>query len=121
MNWDYPSHLTSLTFLPINTKIKPKTRYYISDFMPQKRNLNFDDLIFTSFDDSNQKKATLSFKNGYGCNVYYRSENTNRQLPYEFELLKDGKPTVNLNIADGNIGYLSKDEISTILSEVQRL
>ena len=90
--------------------------------MPRRRRFNFDDLDFQPISsDSRTKKATLQFPNKYGCNVYYRSENTNRWLPYEFELLYDNKPTFNLEISDGNVGYSSKNDICDFIAIAQKL
>lgn len=90
--------------------------------MPTKRKLNFDDLNFQPISpDSRTLKATLQFSNGYGCNVYYRSENTNRWMPYEFELLYHNNHAVHSELSDDNIGYSSKEDISDYIKIAQRL
>ncbi len=90
--------------------------------MPQRKKFKFSDLDFQPISENSRTlKATLSFLNGYGCNVYMHSEGTNKWLPYEFELLYNGKPTVNTELSDGNIGYSSEDDINQYLSIAQRL
>lgn len=90
--------------------------------MPTKRKFTFDDLVFKPISESSRTRiAHLEFSNHYGCNVYERSSNTNRWLPYEFELTFNGHPTANEEISDGNVGYSSKDDISTFIQIAQRL
>jgi len=90
--------------------------------MPTQRRLTFDNLDFKPISpDSRTLKATLQFSNGYGCNVYMHSPNTNKWLPYEFELLYNNKQTFNSEISDGNVGYSSKDDISEFIRIAQKL
>lgn len=90
--------------------------------MPTPRNLTASDLVFSPIEaNSKTQKATLTFKNKYGCNVYFRSPNTNRELPYEFELLYEGKQTFNDRISDGNVGYCSLSDISELIRIAQKL
>ena len=90
--------------------------------MPTPRRLNFDDLVFQPL-QSNSKTtvATLSFPNNYGCRVYHRSFATNSELPYEFELLFNGEHYSHQDVAEDNIGYLSKDDICSLLIDAQKL
>lgn len=90
--------------------------------MPRRHKFSFNDLIFTPISpDSRTEKATLTFSNGYGCNIYYLSPNTNRELPYEFELLFNGEKTFHNSISDDNVGYCSKDNIIEFLDIAQKL
>ena len=78
---------------------------------------NFDDLVFVPiYPNAYELKATLEFNNGYSCIVYKNSPSTNRELPYEYELIPP-----NSNISDDNIGYCSKEEIISLLRESQNL
>ena len=86
--------------------------------MPRRKLLSFENLQFS---EGKPSKATISFSNGFGVNVYYRSAATNRELPYELELLRNNTPTVDPRISDENIGYCSKDDITTIMHQIQRL
>lgn len=87
-----------------------------------RRIFNFDDLVFERVSPTSKKlKATLSFSNSYGCNIYMHSSATNFANPYEFELLKDGHPSSHSKISDENIGYCSKDDICSLISEAQSL
>lgn len=90
--------------------------------MPTPRKLTFDNLIFEPLHEGSKTlKATLTFKNNYGCNVYMHSPATNKWLPYEFELLYNGRPTAHPDISDDNVGYSSKDDISEYISIAQKL
>ncbi len=90
--------------------------------MPKRKRFNFDNLDFQPISPNSRiLKATLQFSNGYGCNVYMHSSNTNQWLPYEFELLFDNQPTINNQISDGNVGYCSKDDICEFIRIAQKL
>ena len=100
----------------------PSTRINESPREMKKRNLTFDNLFFKpESSNSRSLKATLQFPNGYGCNVYMYSSNTNRELPYEFELTFLGKPTADDRISDENVGYCSKDDICDFIKIAQKL
>lgn len=89
-----------------------------------RKKFNFDDLEFSPISDNpfeKTQKASLSFSNDYGCNIYFHSPNTNRENPYEFELLKFGKPTGHHKISDENVGYCSKDDICEFIAIAQNL
>lgn len=87
-----------------------------------RKKFNFDDLVFTKISPSSRvTKASLSFKNGLGCNIYMHSNNTNLYSPYEFELTKNGEHFVDNHLSDDNVGYCTKDEICQLISEAQRL
>ena len=50
------------------------------------------------------------------------SNATNRWNPYEFELLKNNKPTTNSEISpDGNVGYCTQEDICDLIRIAQRL
>ena len=89
--------------------------------MPRKAYFDFNTLIFTPTGKRNETKASISFPNQYGANIYCHSSNTNRELPYEFELTYRGERTVHPSICDDNIGYLSKDDICSLIIEAQHL
>lgn len=86
--------------------------------MPKRKFLSFSDLKFS---EGKPAKATLNFPNGFGVNIYYRSSATNKELPYELELLRNNVPVIDQRISDDNIGYCSEDDITTLMHQIQRL
>lgn len=90
--------------------------------MPRRTFVGFDSLEFVPISaDGYQQKASLTFNNGYGCNVYTHSKYTNTELPYEFELTRYGAPYANSRISDDNVGYCSKEDISELMHLAQQL
>ena len=84
-----------------------------------KRRFTFDDLEFHHTGRTiREQKASLTFPNQYTVNVYFRSDSTNRELPFEFELLYHGHKSPN--ITGDNIGYCSKADICEFIEKVQK-
>lgn len=82
----------------------------------------FSDLVFEPIsENSHIQKASLTFKNGYGCNIYKYSPYTNEGNPYEFELTMNGIKTFNNNISDDNIGYCTEEDIEDLIKIAQKL
>lgn len=72
---------------------------------------SFKDLIF------DKGKASLKFKNGYTVIVRTgKGTATTVGTPYEFELIP-----VNSIISDDRIGYLTDEDVTQLMYEVQSL
>ena len=90
--------------------------------MPRNREkIQFQELFEPVSPNSKMLKASLSFENGYGCNIYKHSPNTNREYPFEFEVTHNGHRAIVKSISDDNIGYCSESDIYTLISEVKKL
>ena len=93
----------------------------------------FDDLVFEkhamaiemeSFTDrySNATHAKLSFDNGYGVSVIFGDPFYSNGIDsYELAVLKDGDVCYNTPITDDVLGYLSKDEVTEVMKNIQGL
>ena len=66
--------------------------------------------------------AKLEFDNGYGVSVitgYGAYGSTN--APYELAVLKDGSLCYNTEITNDVIGYLTPDDVTDYMKQVQEL
>lgn len=82
----------------------------------------FDDLKFGQGFLPTVKRASLKFKNGYGVSVITgKGTYTNNSDEYELAVLKDGEICYGTPITDNVIGYLSKDEVTEFMKQIQLL
>lgn len=83
----------------------------------------FKDLNFEPHSIGNGVMTREHFDNGYGVSVV-RTEFTygGRKGLYELAVLKDGEIHYDNPVANGDVvGYLSEDEVSELMIEVQKL
>lgn len=68
------------------------------------------------------KHAIMNFDNGYGVSVVFGEIfHSNGVDTYELAVLKDGKVCTDYPITNDVMGYLSKDMVSEIMINVQKL
>lgn len=86
----------------------------------------FEDLEFKMIDDSPfmvGKVSRMFFDNGYGVSVVSHTFSYGGKLGlYEIAILdSDGNITYDTPITSDVIGYLSEEEVSDIMEQVQKL
>jgi hypothetical protein len=85
----------------------------------------FKDLEFESLDDlyMTGKKARIYFDNGYGASVVSHTMSYGgMQGLYELAVLKDDELHYTNPIADGDVrGFLTKEDVSDLLIQIQKL
>lgn len=82
----------------------------------------FDDLKFGQGFSPSVKRARLKFKNGYGVSVITgKGTYTNNSDEYELAVLKGEYICYDTPITDDVIGYLSKDEVTELMKQIQLL
>jgi hypothetical protein len=82
----------------------------------------FKDLEFKSKDYKHGQASWMEFDNGYGISVIcgfgaYGSTDA----PYELAVLKDGSLCYNTEITDDVIGYLTPDDVTKYMKQIQEL
>ena len=85
----------------------------------------FKDLEFVIMTDPFMpgKKSRIYFDNGYGASVVSHTFSYGGKLGlYELAVLKDDELHYDNPVANGDVvGYLSEDEVSELMIEVQKL
>ena len=86
----------------------------------------FEDLEFEQVNDAPYmvgKKTRMHFDNGYGVSVVSHSYSYGgRDGLYEIAVLdKDGNLTYDTPVTNDVIGYLTEEEVSGVMKEVQSL
>ena len=86
----------------------------------------FEDLEFDQLNDAPYmvgKKARMHFDNGYGVSVVSHSYSYGgRDGLFEIAVLdKDGELTYDTPVTNDVIGYLTEEEVSGVMKEVQSL
>lgn len=82
----------------------------------------FKDLEFSSKEYMDGKVARLKFDNGYGVSVitgYGAYGSTD--APYELAVLKHGSLCYDTEITNDVIGYLTPDDVTKYMKQVQEL
>lgn len=70
----------------------------------------------------NAKQAVMYFNNGYGVSVVFGScFYSNGIDTYELAILRDADICYDTEITNDVIGYLTSDEVSKIMKQVQEL
>lgn len=85
---------------------------------------SFQDLIFQYYSSSFYgKKARIKFDNGYGMSVISSTQSYGGDEGlYEIAVLDhNGELTFTTPITDDVIGWLSEDDVSRIMEEIQQL
>jgi hypothetical protein len=82
----------------------------------------FNDLDFQPMQFEVGIQARIFFDNGYGASVVQSpySYGGNQDL-YELAVIKDNDICYNTPITDDVIGYLTEDEVTKYLSQIQNL
>jgi hypothetical protein len=85
----------------------------------------FNDLEFEILTDEfmQGKVSRIHFDNGYGASVVSHTFSYGGKTGlYELAVLKDGEIDYNNHIADGDVrGYLTEDEVTDLLNQIQKL
>ena len=80
--------------------------------------MNYD--LFPEF--KNCKHAIMNFPNGYGVSVVFGTPFYSNGIDtYEVAILYNDHITYSTNITDDVIGYVTEDEVSKIMEQVQNL
>jgi hypothetical protein len=85
----------------------------------------FEDLDFIKLDDGFMKgvKCRMMFENGFGVSVVSHTYSYGgKDGLFEVAVLdKDGDLTYNTPVTNDVVGYLTPDEVTEIMEEVQKL
>lgn len=83
----------------------------------------FDDLIFNPHPAGfGGIQAKMDFKNGFGVSVVQGEMlYTNNSNEYELAVLKNGSLCYSTHITNDVLGYLSKDDVTSVMKAIQRL
>lgn len=91
----------------------------------------FNDLLFRNHPNGNGFQSVMEFENGYGVSVvcgssYYCSPRKNLYAAsmyetYEVAVLKDGDLCYDTPITDNVLAYLTTEEVSGVMEQVQNL
>jgi hypothetical protein len=85
--------------------------------------ITFNDLVFKDDKQRGLSAAKIIFDNGYGASVV-KGEHTygGRDGLYELAVLgKDGRLTYETPITDDVEGYLSEDDVTILMKQIQNL
>ena len=85
--------------------------------------ITFNDLVFKDDKQRGLSAAKVIFDNGYGASIV-KGEHTygGREGLYELAVLgKDGKLTYETPITDDVEGYLSEDNVTKLMEQIQNL
>ena len=82
----------------------------------------FNDLDFKFMRYGSGIKALINFDNGYGASVIRSpfSYGGNQDL-YELAVVKDGELCYDTPITDDVLGYLTEDDVTKYLQQIQEL
>ena len=97
--------------------------------LPIQKIIDILDLKFKTFDDIkfieqlNGVRGRIMFDNGYGASVIRHNFSYGGKIGlYELAVLdKDGEPTYNTPITDDVMGYLTPEDVTEILIQIQDL
>lgn len=91
----------------------------------------FKDLLFKNHPNGFGFHSVMEFENGYGVSVvcgsfYYCSPREDLYAAsmyetYEVAVLKDGELCYDTPITDDVLGYLTTEEVSSVMEQVQNL
>jgi hypothetical protein len=82
----------------------------------------FKDLEFKNKKYMDGQFAALEFDNGYGVSVICGfGAHGNNDTPYELAVLKDGNLCYDTKITNDVIGYLTPDDVTKYMKQVQEL
>ena len=82
----------------------------------------FKDLKFKPLKGSSGIHARLDFNNNYGVSVIQEEYSyTNNQEEYELAVMKNGDICYDTPITDNVLRYLSKEEVTKYMIEIQEL
>lgn len=83
----------------------------------------FDDIEFITYEDIEGVGGKIVFDNGYGTSVVrHKYSYGGKDGLYELAVLdKDGELTYDTPITDGVMGYLTPDDVTEILIQIQDL
>ena len=91
----------------------------------------FKDLLFREHPNGNGFQSVMEFENGYGVSIVcgafaYCSPRKNLYAAsmyekYEVAVLKDGELCYDTPITDDVLGYLTPEEVSSVMEQVQNL
>jgi hypothetical protein len=85
--------------------------------------ITFNDLVFKDDKQRGLSAARIIFDNGYGASVV-KGEHTygGREGLYELAVLgQDGKLTYETPVTDDVEGYLSEDDVTILMKQIQNL
>jgi hypothetical protein len=91
--------------------------------METTNTITFNDLVFKNDEQRGLIAARVMFNNGYGVSVV-KGEYTygGKDGLYELAVLgKDGKLTYETPVTDDVEGYLSEDDVTRLLEQIQNL
>jgi len=87
-----------------------------------KKMKEFKDLEFSSKEYMDGQGAALEFDNGYGVSVICGfGAYGNTDTPYELAVLKDGSLCYDTEITNDVIGYLTPDDVTKYMKQIQEL
>ena len=82
----------------------------------------FKDLEFKDKKYMDGQAAALEFDNGYGVSVICGfGAYSNNDTPYELAILKHGSLCYDTEITNDVIGYLTPDDVTNYMKQVQEL
>jgi hypothetical protein len=82
----------------------------------------FKDLEFKSKDYKDGQASRMEFDNGYGVSVICGfGAYGNTDAPYELAILKNGSLCYDTEITRDVIGYLTPDDVTKYMKQVQEL
>ena len=82
----------------------------------------FKDLEFKSKDYKDGQASRMEFDNGYGVSVICGfGAYGNNDKPYELAILKHGSLCYDTEITNDVIGYLTPDDVTKYMKQVQEL
>lgn len=99
--------------------------YLIPAFVKKLKMKTFKDLKFESFDDEYRVgiHTRIHFENGFGASVVrHNSSYGNKDGLYEIAVLFDNEIHYDNPVAKGDvIGYLTEEQVTEVLIEIQKL
>lgn len=84
----------------------------------------FNDLTFSELPDMSGKWSRVMFSNGYGASIVsHKYSYGGKDGLYELAVLDNinGNPIYTTSVTDDVLGYLTEDDVTKILKQIQEL
>ena len=81
----------------------------------------FEDLQFKTYSLNKGLQAKMSFNNGYGVSVVKFRGSYGFPNLWEVAIIYKGSITYNTHIADDVLGYLTEQDVTSVMKQVQIL
>ena len=82
----------------------------------------FEDLEFKPHTSGYGSRARIDFNNGYGASIVFGNMFYSNGIDtYELAVMKDGDLCYSSGITNDVIGYITKDEVTEYMKQIQEL